>query len=92
MVYDHTSVLKLIEWRWKLAPLTARDASDDIQNLAHALQFDNPNAGVPQLPQPLPPFPLPCPGGNVGFGSSAASEWQGLLNAGAFRGWPVTNF
>src|SRR5207249_11000394 len=22
-VYDHTSVLKLIEWRWKLAPLTA---------------------------------------------------------------------
>ena len=23
MVFDHTSVLKLIEWRWGLAPLTA---------------------------------------------------------------------
>jgi phospholipase C len=23
--YDHTSVLKMIEWRWGLAPLTARD-------------------------------------------------------------------
>src|SRR5205807_10405713 len=26
-LYDHTSVLQLLEWRWKLPPLTARDAS-----------------------------------------------------------------
>ena len=26
-VFDHTSVLKLIEWRWGVPPLTARDAS-----------------------------------------------------------------
>ena len=26
LLYDHTSVLKFIEWRWGLAPLTARDA------------------------------------------------------------------
>ena len=26
-LYDHTSVLKLIEWRWNLAPFTRRDAS-----------------------------------------------------------------
>jgi phospholipase C len=37
--FDHTSVLKLIEWRWDLAPLTARDASDDVGNLACALTF-----------------------------------------------------
>jgi len=34
LVFDHTSVLKLIEWRWGLAPLTPRDASKDINNLA----------------------------------------------------------
>jgi len=34
LVFDHTSVLKLIEWRWGLAPLTPRDASNDINNLA----------------------------------------------------------
>ncbi|MGB6190920.1 MAG: alkaline phosphatase family protein, partial [Terracidiphilus sp.] len=37
LLYDHTSVLKMIEWRWNLEPLTARDASDEIANLALAL-------------------------------------------------------
>ena len=27
-VFDHTSVLKLIEWRWGLEPLTERDACE----------------------------------------------------------------
>src|SRR5262249_24748186 len=36
LVFDHTSILKLIEWRWRLAPLTPRDASTDIANLALA--------------------------------------------------------
>ena len=26
-VFDHASVLKLIEWRWDLPPLTVRDAT-----------------------------------------------------------------
>src|SRR5438067_9065184 len=34
LVFDHTSVLQLIEWRWGLEPLTPRDASNDINNLA----------------------------------------------------------
>jgi len=89
LVYDHTSVLKLIEWRWDLSPLTARDASDDIQNLAFALDFDKPNADVPNLPQPLPPPPMPCPGGGIAFESSEPNEWQTLVNAGAFAGWPI---
>jgi phospholipase C len=37
LLFDHTSVLKLIEWRWNLEPLTARDASEEIANLASAL-------------------------------------------------------
>jgi phospholipase C len=87
LVFDHTSILKLIEWRWKLDPLTARDASDDIQNLAHALQFDQPNTEVPDLPQPLPPAPQPCPGGGIAFESD--SDWWNLIKSGTLRGWPV---
>jgi phospholipase C len=62
-IYDHTSVLKLIEWRWGLAPLTARDASNDVQNLAYALDFENPSSSVPNLPAPVAPvLGAPCPG------------------------------
>ncbi len=54
-VFDHTSVLKLIEWRWGLEPLTARDASTDIGNLLEALNFDHVDASVPELPKPPSP-------------------------------------
>ncbi|MGB6193501.1 MAG: hypothetical protein WBF42_13625, partial [Terracidiphilus sp.] len=50
LLYDHTSVLKMIEWRWNLEPLTARDASDEIANLALALNFSSPNRALPALP------------------------------------------
>ena len=50
LLYDHTSVLKLIEWRWGLPPLSSRDASDEIANLACALNFPAPDASVPALP------------------------------------------
>lgn len=61
MVFDHTSVLKLIEWRWGLPPLTPRDASADVNNLAYALDFNNPQTAVPSLPKPHTPwFVLPC--------------------------------
>jgi len=49
-VFDHTSVLKLIEWRWNLSPLAARDASSEIGNLASTLDFANPRTKVPALP------------------------------------------
>lgn len=59
-LYDHCSVLKLIEWRWRLDPLTSRDASDEIANLAVALNFQSPNTHVPELPViPEPPLD-PC--------------------------------
>ena len=49
-VYDHTSVLKMIEWRWGLPPLSARAAAAN--NLAEALDFslvrhDAPDYTVP---------------------------------------------
>jgi phospholipase C len=61
MVFDHTSVLKLIEWRWGLQPLTPRDASSDVNNLAYALDFNHPQTAVPTLPKPHTPFiAFPC--------------------------------
>ena len=49
-VYDHTSILKMIEWRWNLAPLSARDA--DARNLAEVLDFDSPRLDAPRWPVP----------------------------------------
>lgn len=61
MVFDHTSVLKLIQWRWGLQPLTPRDASSDVNNLAYALNFNSPQTAVPNLPKPHTPwFAVPC--------------------------------
>ena len=53
-LYDHTSVLKLIEWRYGLAPLTVRDAAAN--NLAEVLDFDHPPVlAAPRynVPQPV---------------------------------------
>jgi phospholipase C len=64
-LFDHTSVLKLIEWRWGLQPLTRRDASNaaaDPGNLASVLSFATPNPKVPShLPELAPFVPTACP-------------------------------
>jgi len=61
--YDHTSVLKLIEWRWGLEPLTRRDAStspSDPGNLATALNFSHPVTKVASLPVLAAFTPVAC--------------------------------
>ena len=53
--YDHTSVLKMIEWRWGLPALTPRDAG--ARNIAEVLNFSaQPNLTAPQwsVPTVLP--------------------------------------
>jgi phospholipase C len=97
IVTDHTSILKLIEWRWELPPLTARDASEDVQNLARALDFDRPRPAVPVLPQPLPPLPAPCGGlataptlaSAASAFASSENEWLGLLDSGLLDSWGI---
>jgi phospholipase C len=96
LIFDHTSVLKLIEWRWGLKPLTARDASNDIQNLAYALNFDHPNASVPTLPQPFAPvLGAPCLGSGGILGAAPAptpdsTVWTQLGQSAAANGFAVT--
>jgi phospholipase C len=60
LLYDHTSVLKLIEWRFDLDPLTARDGSDEIANLALALNFQAQDTSIPALPVIAEPPLEPC--------------------------------
>jgi phospholipase C len=97
MVFDHTSVLKLIEWRWGLAPLTPRDASDDVLNLAYALNFEQPDTSVPTLPQPNAPLVgAPCFGTlSSGFGAATLTEeskvWNDLGKYAAAHGFAVND-
>ena len=58
-VYDHTSILKLLEWRWGLAPLTARDAA--AANLAGALDFAHPVLPAPKITAPRVVAGAACP-------------------------------
>jgi phospholipase C len=93
-VFDHTSVLKLIEWRWGLAPLTLRDASNDVANLASALNFENPNVSVPTLPLPSAPLlGAPCPGSGGLLGAVAPAPqtnvWSELGQLAAANGFAV---
>ncbi len=56
-VFDHTSVLKLIESVFNVAPLAAREESNDVGNLLTALNLGNPQPAVPNLPRPGSVFP-----------------------------------
>jgi len=56
-VFDHTSVLKLIESVWNVPPLAARETSDTVGNLLDVLDLGSPHPSVPTLPQPGPVVP-----------------------------------
>jgi phospholipase C len=62
--FDHTSVLRFVEWNWKLRPMTPRDASIPVKgasrraltNLRYALDFSRPDTKVPSAIPELAPF------------------------------------
>jgi len=60
--YEHCSILKMIEWRWGLEPMTARDAN--AKNLAEALDFSQ-TRPVATLPAFTAPPATPCPNPSV---------------------------
>jgi phospholipase C len=57
-VYDHSSILKMVEWRFGLKPMTKRDRS--ARNLAESFNFAKPNTSIPDLPIVLDPGPGLC--------------------------------
>jgi phospholipase C len=73
--FDHTSILKLAEWRFGLSPLAPRDAA--ARNIAAALDFSKPNFSVPSLPTIADPGPHICGAPSVGM-ALEDSQWLPL--------------
>jgi phospholipase C len=94
-VFDHTSVLRLIEWRWGLPPLSVRDAAAN--NLADALLLDKqPKLDVEMYD--VPPFvsagctapPTTAPLAAAPSATAAANdEWAGLAEIAAQNGFAI---
>jgi phospholipase C len=87
LLFDHTSVLKLIEWRFSLEPLGARDGSREVANLSRVLRTGAPDPEPPALPFPAPPRVEGCPAD----AAAPADEdtWTPLLHSGLVEGWPI---
>ncbi len=81
---DHTSVLKMIEWRWNLPPLTVRD--ETANNLAGVLDFAAPNLKAKQFSVPAGPFGQLC---LPAAAAVTSAEWLPLLDMAAGFGWPL---
>ncbi|MET8451905.1 alkaline phosphatase family protein [Streptomyces sp. NPDC005209] len=86
-LYDHTSVLKMIEWRHGLPPLTVRDAAAN--NLAEVLDFSSapvitaPRYNVPSVISPG------CLGDARETHMHAGNGWETLRDHAASYGFPV---
>lgn len=79
--YDHTSVLKMIEWAFDLEPLTPRDAAAN--NLADVLDLDSaPDTSAPHWD--IPPFKADdC------IERLPSMLWQGVIELARRNGWPI---
>lgn len=75
--YDHTSILKMIEWRFGLSPLTVRDQTTN--NLAEVLDFSAPNLTAPAFTVPTGPFNPACPPASAAANDPEATEWKESL-------------
>ena len=82
-VYDHTSILRAIEWRWGLPPLTPRDKA--AANIIQSLDFSRaPNLAAPRFT--VPQFTASvCP--TDALGGPEATEWADLKTLALSTGW-----
>jgi len=99
LVYDHTSLLRMIEWRWDLEPLTVRDRT--ARNLAGELDVAHPRLGAPAYDVPAvtgavcPANPgLVAAGPGASTGRAAVSRasgvhWEALRDVAGRYGWGV---
>jgi hypothetical protein len=59
--------------------IASRDASTQIGNLADALDFSQPNAGVTNLPLPSAPKPVPCFSSLLGLASTNCDQRESMV-------------
>lgn len=84
-VFDHTSVLKAIEWRWSLPSLTPRDAAAG--NIADVLDFTKkPNLDAPQFSVPKV-VPVACPETML---DADFAEWTAVRDLALAHGWRLS--
>jgi phospholipase C len=89
--FDHTSLLKMVEWRWSLDPLSVRDATSN--NLAHVLDFDSPRLSAPRYAVPPGPFGSVC--GTPAVASAVtpvdteSTEWAAVRALAINYGFPI---
>jgi phospholipase C len=94
-VFDHTSVLKMIESVFNVQPLAARETSSDVGNLLSAIDFKRQPRSAPALPQLKPVTPQAIcvssinPGGGLVRPDDEPNSFQQLERAALERGWPV---
>ncbi|RNM16147.1 alkaline phosphatase family protein [Nocardioides pocheonensis] len=83
--YDHTSILRAIEWRWGLPALTPRDAN--ARNLLEVLDFTSPaDLTAPSIT--VRPFVAGAPCGVEATGVEA-SEWSDLKKLALSLNWSL---
>jgi phospholipase C len=80
-LYDHTSILRMMEWRWNLRPLTVRDTT--ARNIAEVLDFSQPNYQAPRFKVPTGPFGTVCLSGTLD------NEWTQLGALAGAIGFPL---
>jgi phospholipase C len=76
---EHSSILRMIEWRWNLEPLTIRDANAN--NLAEVLDFSLDRSVARQYRMDEGPYGAPCPD------AEEEIEWVLLLELARLLGW-----
>ena len=82
--YDHTSILRMIEWRWGLRPLTPRDRH--ARNIAEVLDFQR----GPDLSSTTYDVPAVVPTGCTEPESATErAEWAGLRDLAQRLGWSL---
>jgi phospholipase C len=94
-IFDHTSVLRLIEWRWNLSPLSVRDAT--AANLAQALDFERrPRRETPKYAIPpfvstgcTPPSPAAPTAAAPATPPQPDDEWNGLADLARAHGFEL---
>jgi phospholipase C len=92
-VFDHTSVLKMIESVFGVTPLAARETSSDVGNLLSAIDLSKSPLPAPTLPQPQPVTPQTICTSTIGPLSLREDDehkgFQRLATAAQQRGWTV---
>jgi phospholipase C len=83
--FDHTSILKMIEWRWGLKPLTPRDKN--ARNLATVLDLSQANLEAPQYD--VPPFTSTGCTTSADLEGSEFHEWPALKQHLLDNGWKL---